>query len=225
MSPRSARYVRGPRVVHVQCSSRSDGDFHLDIDPRVLEHRRQSFAPGAWTQLDEVHGVGVVVVDRPGACDRAEGDAAVTSSLGAVLSVWVGDCAPVVLVGDDGAVGVAHAGWRGALDGVLQAAVEAMPSTTVEAVLGPCIHSCCYEFGADDLHRVVARYGEQVRSTTREGAPALSMPAVVKAALAEVGVSLDVLSECTRCSPTEFYSHRRGDRGRQVMTVSAMMRE
>lgn len=222
MSPRSATFLRGARVVHVRCSTRADGDFHLDGHPIALEHRRQAFAPGRWTQLDEVHGTRVVVVGHPGDSDRMEGDAAVTASTGALLAVWVGDCAPVVLVGDDGAVGVAHAGWKGALDGVLQAAVEAMPSRSVGAVLGPCIHECCYEFGADDLRRMVERYGAGVASTTTWGTFALSMPKVVTAALAEVGVGVQSLSECTRCAPEVFYSHRRGERGRQVMTVVSM---
>ena len=183
--PRAATLDRGDRVVHVRCSTRADGDFHLDGHSVVLEHRRQSFMPGRWTQLDEVHGSRVVEVLRPGDHDRAEGDAAVTACAGAVLAVWVGDCAPVVLVGDDGAVGVVHAGWRGALDGVLQAAVKAMPSQRIEALLGPCIHPCCYEFGSDDLRTLTNRYGAAVASTTSWGSASLSMPAVVAAALSK----------------------------------------
>jgi hypothetical protein len=225
MSPRSARFVRGRRVVHVRCSTRLDGDFHLDIDRSTLEHRRQAFEPGPWTQLDEVHGARVLQVHRPGEFDMAEGDAAVTACEGAVLAVWVGDCAPVVLLGDNGAVGVAHAGWRGALDGVLQAAVGAMRdigSAGVDAVLGPCIHPCCYEFGQTDLQTVVDRHGLSVAAFTTWGTPSLSMPAVVESALAEVGVGVSLMSSCTRCSPDTYFSHRRGDKGRQVMTVTAM---
>lgn len=110
-------------------------------------------ATGVWTQLDEVHGVDVRHVHQPGEHDFAIGDAAVTSCRNAVLSVWVGDCAPVVFYSADGALAAAHAGWRGALDGVLQSTVAAMPSAPLAAVLGPCIHPCCYEFGADDLGR------------------------------------------------------------------------
>lgn len=220
--PRAATLDRGDRVVHVRCSTRADGDFHLDGHSVVLEHRRQSFMPGRWTQLDEVHGSRVVEVLRPGDHDRAEGDAAVTACAGAVLAVWVGDCAPVVLVGDDGAVGVVHAGWRGALDGVLQAAVRAMPSQCIDALLGPCIHPCCYEFGADDLRTLTDRYGAAVASTTSWGSASLSMPAVVAAALSEVGVAVASMSECTRCAPDTFFSHRNGHRGRQVMTVTSM---
>ncbi len=211
----------------MRTSTTVDGDFHLDtVPPLVLAHRRQAFMAGTWTQLDEVHGSDVVVVDAPGEHDGAIGDAAVTRRLGTVLSVWVGDCAPVVLVGDgddgQGVVGVAHAGWKGALDGVLQRAVEAMHAARIDAVLGPCIHGCCNEFGPDLLEQFVRRFGPQVASTTTWGTPSLHLPAVVAAALDEVGVAVRDESVCTRCS-TSWFSHRRGDVGRHVMCVRMMV--
>lgn len=206
----------------MRISTVADGDFHLEhVPPAVLAHRRQSFAPGPWTQLDEVHGTDVLEITAPGMHDGAVGDAAFTRIPGAVLSVWVGDCAPVALLGDDAVVGVAHAGWRGALDGVLQRTVTAMGSTVTRAVLGPCIHGCCNEFGADLLDEFAARYGTHVMSSTTWGTPSLHLPAVVTAALAEVGVEVLDRSTCTRCTPG-WYSHRRGDAGRHVMTVRMM---
>ncbi len=211
----------GSRVAHIRCSTVADGDFHIDVHPRVLEHRRQSFTPGAWTQLDEVHGNRVVVVGRPGEHDLAEGDGAITRQAGVVLAVWVGDCAPVVLVGD-GVVGVAHAGWKGALAGVLDATARAMGPGPVRAVLGPCIHPCCYEFGEADLVAMRDRFGASVVATTRRGTPALSMPAVVRSALGSVGVELTDVSLCTRHHPQWYFSHRRGELQRQVVTVRMM---
>jgi YfiH family protein len=221
----SRRLPCGDAVAHVRTSTVADGDFHIEGDRRALLHRRRAFVDGPWTQLDEVHGTEVRVVTKPGEHDLAVGDAAVTSVPGAVLAVWVGDCAPVVLVGDR-AVAVAHAGWKGALDGVLQRTVAAMPcapgSDAPMAVLGPCIHACCYEFGEDLLARFVERYGAEVAGATTWGTPALDMPAVVRAALAEVGVT-DLADDgvCTRCDP-RWFSHRRGDAGRHVMCVRMM---
>lgn len=211
-------------LVEIRWSSVDDGDFHIDGPRAALLHRRAAFAPGRWSQLDEVHGTDVVVVDSPGAYDFAVGDAMVTSCRGAVLSVWVGDCAPVVLVADGGAIGAAHAGWRGARDGVLQRAVDALRAEPagvgdVRAFLGPCIHPCCYEFGGDDLDSLVARFGERIRSRTSWGTGALDMRRLVAAALEEVGVSLTDLSSCTGCDASQWFSHRRGQRQRQVMTV------
>jgi copper oxidase (laccase) domain-containing protein len=202
-----------------------DGDFHLDGNPVALAHRQQAFAPGAWTHLDEVHGTRLHVVTHPGEFARCEGDASVTRVPGAVLSAWVGDCAPVALVGEDdrghGVVGVAHAGWRGALEGVLPATVTAMDARGVQAVLGPCIGSCCYEFGGELLAEFVGRFGPEVTATTSWGTPSLSMPAVVSASLAEIGVPVRRVGGCTRCD-RRWFSHRRGDTGRHAMTVTLM---
>jgi len=212
----------GDEVVDLRCSTVRDGDFHIDAPRAALLHRRQAFAPGVWTQLDEVHGTDVRVVSTPGEHDLAVGDAAVTGLRGVVLGVWVGDCAPVVLLGADGTIAVAHAGWRGALDGVLAAVVAAMGASAapVRAWLGPCIHPCCYEFGGAELALFQARFGAGVGATTSWGTPALDMPGVVRAALAELGVHLDDVSLCTGCRADLYFSHRRrAQSGRQVMTV------
>ena len=211
----------GGDFVEVRCSTKVDGDFHLEAPRGALLHRRAAFAHGVWTQLDEVHGVTVVRVDSPGQHDFDVGDAAVTACRNAVLAVWVGDCAPVALAGADGTIAAVHAGWRGALEGVVQAAAAAMPVAPSWAWLGPCVHPCCYEFGAADLAAIEERYGPQVRAVTSWGTPSLDMRAVVRAALAEVGVELDDRSVCTGCHREMFFSHRRrADIGRQVMTVS-----
>ena len=212
---------RGTRDIHIRCSTVADGDFHIDGDRVALRHRRQAFERGPWTQLDEVHGTDVLVVEQPGQHDFVVGDAAVTGRLGVVLGAWVGDCAPVVLVGD-GVVAAVHAGWRGALDGVLQRSVAALQAREVSAVLGPCIHSCCNEFGAELLEQFVHRFGADVAGTTAWGTPSLDLPAVVRSALAEVEVPVTDLSSCTRCHPEQYFSHRRGQLQRQVMTVRMM---
>jgi polyphenol oxidase len=210
----------GDDLVEVRCSSICDGDFHLEAPRAALLHRRAAFARGVWTQLDEVHGAQVVRVSSPGEHDFHVGDGAVTDCRNAVLAVWVGDCAPVAMIAADGCIGAAHAGWRGAMSGVLQATVAAMPMRPSIAVLGPCIHPCCYEFGAADLEAVKRRYGPQVAAVTSWGTAALDMRSVVRAALAEVGVPVEDRSRCTGCHREQFFSHRRrGDADRQVMTV------
>ena len=223
--------------VHVRVSTRSDGDFHLEQPVDVLDATRRRFVDLPWSQPDEVHGTDVRVVARPGEHDRAVADALVTDRAGAVLGIWVGDCAPVTLVAEhedaDGVrtvrVGAVHAGWRGLLDGVLATTVAAMRAVPdgstlagrpMVAVLGPCIHSCCYEFGDDDLAAVIERFGPTAEGRTRDGHRALDVPATVGLALAELGVSLDDRSACTGCDDDRWFSHRvRRERGRQVMAV------
>jgi copper oxidase (laccase) domain-containing protein len=150
----------------------------------------------AWTCLQQVHGAGVVVVDRPGACRGEEADAAVTSVPGAVLAVFTADCAPVALASPEGVVGAVHAGRRGLEAGVVEAAVaelRAQGATRVEAALGPCIHAECYD---------------------------IDVPAGVRAALDRAGAVLvhdeDV---CTACSSEHFSWRARRDDERQAMLV------
>jgi YfiH family protein len=216
--------IARPRAaVHIRWSERADGDFHPERSAEALAVTRRQFVDLPWTQLDEVHGASVLVVDRPGAFDGVIGDALVTELDDTVLGIWVGDCAPVALVSDTGVVGAVHAGWKGIERGVLQATVATMRRlgcVDIEAVVGPCIHPCCYEFGATDLHRLADLLGGDVVARTSEGAPALDVVAAVRSALGEVGVVLDDRSACTACEADRFYSHRaRRDTGRQVMAV------
>ena len=215
--------TRAGAQVHIRWSHRGHGDFHIEQPRATLEGRRRAFVDLPWSQPDEVHGTTIGVVARPGDCDGVVFDGLVTDVDDVVLDIWVGDCAPVALVSENGRIGAVHAGWRGLEAGVLAEAVAAVRTSIdepVEAVLGPCIHPCCYEFSPDDLHRLAARFSPAVVGLTRLGAPALDMPAAVRAALAEVGVVLRDASVCTGCHGDAYFSHRvRNERGRQMMAV------
>ena len=198
------------------------GDYVHAVRPEV-EARRRAVVDLPWTWLRQVHGDRVVVVDEPGGGAGRSADAAVTDRSGCALAVLTADCAPVALLGSNGVVGVAHAGWRGLVAGVLERAVEVMRAAgagDVHALLGPCIRPGCYEFGADDLAQVARRLGDGVRGTTSTGAPALDVPAAVRAALGRVGV-VDVgdVGICTACSPAHFSHRARRELGRQALVV------
>jgi YfiH family protein len=191
-------------------------------DPGVAG-RRQAVVDLPWTCLRQVHGARVVRVDGPGDGAGAEADAAVTTESGVALAVLTADCAPVALASPEGVIGVAHAGWKGLLAGVVEETVRAMRqlgATRVVAARGPCIHAECYEFGADDLDRVAARLGDGVRSRSGHGLPALDLPSAVDAALRTSDAELVAAVEsCTACS-TEYWSWRaRQDRHRQATVV------
>jgi copper oxidase (laccase) domain-containing protein len=90
----------------------------------------------------------------------------------------------------------------------------------LEAVLGPCIHADCYEFGAADLDAVASRLGDGVRATTSEGSTALDLPAAVRASLAAAGVHrFQDVGVCTACSNDYFSWRARGELGRQALVV------
>ena len=189
----------------------------------VVERRRRSVVDAPWTLLRQVHGARVVTVDAPGGATGEPADAAVTAVPGAVLAVLTADCAPVGLASPEGLVAVAHAGWKGLRAGVVEATVQAMRrqgATRVEAVLGPCIHPCCYTFGEEDLLEVESRLGRHVRGRDREGRPALDLPAGVRSALHAAGASLVGESpDCTGC-PAGLWSWRTGRTARRQATVA-----
>ena len=188
----------------------------------VVERRRHAAVGATWTVLSQVHGPRVVVVDRPGAGNGEPADAAVTTASGAALAVLTADCAPVGLASPEGVLGVVHAGWKGLRAGIVESAVTAMRrlgATRIEAVLGPCIHPCCYSFGEDDLIELSSRYGPAVRSSDRSGAPALDLPAAVKVALHNAGARLVGDSRtCTGCSGG-YWSWRKCATPRRQATV------
>jgi YfiH family protein len=190
---------------------------------RSLATRLELPEPAAWCWLRQVHGTTVVTGDdHAGAGDPPEADAAVTATPGLPLVVLTADCAPVALACDD-AVAVAHAGWPGLLGGVLEAAVgrlRGIGTGPVRAALGPCVHPDRYEFGRADLDRMVAALGPAVEGRTTTGAPALDVPAAVRAALGRVDVT-DVVDVdvCTSASPDHFSYRRDGTTGRQGVVV------
>ncbi len=211
-------------------STRTSGDFAVTGPPAELEARRRALVDLPWTWLTQVHGADVVTVTRPGEHAGARADAAVTAVPGAALAITTADCVPIVLIGaagpdeDPTVVGVAHAGWRGLYAGVVgatAAAMAALGGPPDSAILGPSICAAHYEFGEADLDRVAARWGDEVRSTTHDGKPALDVVAGVRRALAEVGVE-KVLGDrtCTAEDPDNYWSYRaRGDAGR-IATVA-----
>jgi YfiH family protein len=188
--------------VRVRSTGFAQGD--LAGAGETVERRRRAVVDLPWTVLEQVHGARAVVVERPGAAAGTEGDAAVTTASGAALAVLTADCAPVAFTSPESIVGIAHAGWRGLRAGVVEATVTTMRrlgATRVEAVLGPCIHPCCYSFGSEDLDRLADRLGEQVRAVDRQGSPAFDLPGGVKAALHSSGVVLVGEADiCTSCS-------------------------
>jgi len=170
--------------------------------------------------VDQVHGVAVVEVDgsETWVPTRAVADVIMTRSLDVPIAIWAGDCAPIVLAADDGTLVGAHGGWKGLAEGVVAVAVAAATQrggTIISAILGPVIHTCCYEFGIDQLQTIP----DAVEGRTTEGSLALDVPATVAAMLAHHGVVLDVTGPCTGCD-VRWFSHRaRTDVGRHAVVA------
>lgn len=223
------RRTIGDRTVVVVATDRDDGDVHPErVESATLRRRQHAVAGRDWVMLDEVHGSEVHrVLDAAQPWPLAAvGDVLVGTTTTRPLAVWAGDCAPLALVGSDGStLAVAHAGWRGLAAGVVDVAVDAVEAhgTSVgAAVLGPCIHPCCYEFGADDLAAVatgVRATPDQVSMRSIDDRLMLDVPGAVRTALARRGIEIESVGPCTGCDE-RYYSHRtRADTGRHALVA------
>ena len=110
--------------------------------------------------VHQVHGIEVVTVTEPWAAGSGvKADAMVTDRPGIALGVITADCTPVLLHDPGGIVGAVHAGWRGAVGGILEATIAAMNAlgaTAITAAIGPCIRQPSYEVGPDLRAAVLA---------------------------------------------------------------------
>ena len=182
----------------------------------------QSLVSLPWTFVRQVHGARVVEVDGPSGVLEAA-DAIVTSSPATVLGVLGADCALVGLASPERVIGVAHAGWRGLVAGVVGATAETMRrrgASRIEAVVSACVHAECYPFAAADLAELAAVLGEEVVGAAADGSPACDLPAALRRVLAAADVTL-VAAEgaCTACSEEYFSFRRRRDTARHLLGV------
>ncbi len=228
---------QGPALVRahvgcatVWCSGRDTGNVgdHVGDDPDVVARNRRMLADGAglsapdsWVWVRQVHGNEVFVADAPTPTDDPPtADAAFTAHAGLPVAIVTADCAPVV-VANDNTFAVVHAGHRGLANGVVQRAVEqvrAHGTGGIHAFLGPCIRPAHYEFGADDLAQLVKQLGSpSIANETKDGRPALDIPAAVRVVLEHAGI--DELHDCGICTAEnlDYFSYRRdGQTGRQA---------
>ena len=203
-----------------------NGGLGSSDDPaRVAENRRRmaeqlALPPEALVSVHQVHSPDVIVVERPFAREtRPRADGMVTARPGLMLGITTADCGPV-LFGDPeaGVVGACHAGWRGALTGVLEATLDAMERLgarreRIIAVLGPTIGPNAYEVGpefAAQFRDKDAAYERFFGPSEREGHAMFDLPAFIGARLraADVGEFAD-LGLCTYSDEERFFSYRR----------------
>jgi YfiH family protein len=169
--------------------------------------------------LTQVHGKRVVVAEDAWSEDqRPEADGVVTRRAGLALGIITGDCAPVLFADrSSGVIGGAHAGWRGAVLGVLEETIFAMEGLgaarrDIIAVVGPCIHQPSYEVAADLRDAVLARDPADARffaDGKRAGHWQFDLPGYCAARLSALGVAVSILAHDTLAEKARFFSHRR----------------
>lgn len=194
-----------------------------DDPAAVAENRRRAAAhlgvgPGALLACFQIHSATVEIASEPWGDRRPEADAVVTARPGLACGALAADCAPVLLADPEArVVGAAHAGWKGALSGVVGAAVEAMirlgaDRARISAAVGPCIGPASYEVGPD-FH---ARFMAEAPGSERFFSPAqgekrrFDLPAFVLHRLAEAGVDqAEWVGADTFADQGRFFSNRR----------------
>ena len=171
--------------------------------------------------------------DCAGFCHRdyPECDALVTNTPGVTLLVFTADCTPLLFHDPvTGAVGAAHAGWRGTAADIAGKTVQKMREAfgcnpeTIRAAIGPNIGFCHFETGSDVPQAMLASFGPAVEPFLRPAGEKyyVDLKEINRYALNRAGVvSVDISTACTMCSPDRFWSHRatQGVRGAQGAVI------
>ena len=156
-------------------------------------------------------------------------DALVTRREDVALVVNTADCLPIALSdGRHGVVGVAHGGWRGLYDGIVEATVEAMVALggavgQMRAAIGPCICGGCYEVDEAFAERFAARFGAEVCIPGADGGkPHVDLRRVAVMQLEGCGIAKDriaVAGVCSKCDERFFSARRLGVESGRIATV------
>ena len=212
-----------------------------DDPAAVSENRRRvaeylGGAPDDIAACYQIHSAVTRVAEAGWKGERPEGDAVVSAAPGVICAVLTADCAPVLLAdAEAGVVGAAHAGWKGALGGIVHSTVAAMQALgarpdRIVAVVGPCIAQASYEVDAD-FHD---RFDHHDPGSGRFFAPGASadkrlfdLPGYVLWRLEQAGVADAAWTgDDTRTDAARFYSNRRAylngepDFGRLMSAIS-----
>jgi YfiH family protein len=213
-----------------------------DAPVRVAENRARMAAalavrPERLLTAYQIHSADVVTADGPWTPEtRPRADAIVTRTRGLAIGATTADCGPVLFAdAQAGVIGAAHAGWRGALHGVLEATIDALESCGADrgrlvVALGPMIRQPNYEVGAEFVARFEAAdagNGLFFAATARAGHALFDLPGYIAARLRGCGIAhIEDVGRCTYAEPQEFFSYRasthRGepDYGRHVNAIA-----
>lgn len=185
----------------------------LDVGPEML------------IGVHQVHSPTAIHVTGPHDGPAPQADALVTATPGLALSVLSADCQPVLFADRDaGVIGAAHAGWKGALSGVLEATLDAMEALgadrgAITAIIGPSISQAAYEVGQEYFETFMVEEPDSPRffANGTGGRYQFDLPGYGLHRLREAGVgTCDWVRHCTYADPERFYSYRRSQHQTQA---------
>lgn len=210
---------------------------HGDVAPRVKENRARICAQLGVNRKklftpQQVHGSSLLRITAesdPEIVMHTEADAVWTNDVGVAVGITTADCAPVLVTTQDGAAVMAiHAGWRGALRGVIAASIDGfceelrVAPDSLKAAIGPCISVKAYEVGEEVVDEVRPLFDPQEVVDFSYTKPHLNLPLIVEKLLVRAGVtSVEHRDPCTFSNSGDYYSYRRDKdkTGRQMSVI------
>jgi hypothetical protein len=239
---RHAFFTRVGGVSQGVYASLNGGVGSNDAPDKVAENRSRMAAalgvePDHLLSVYQIHSPTVVVVEAPWTREqRPRADAMVTNVPGLALGVSTADCGPLLFADDTaGVIGAAHAGWRGASTGVIEATVAAMEQLGAErkriaAALGPTIRQPNYEVGPEFVARFSADDADNVRffaPSPQAGHAMFDLTSYIAGRIERAGiVQFEDLGLCNYADPERFFSFRRmthrgeADYGRHINAIT-----
>lgn len=219
----------------LNCGLGSNDDRDAVIENRARVARHLGGAHNSVVTVHQCHSAEAVVIDGPLQAPLPKADAIVTARPGLVIGALAADCTPVLFADPEArVVAAAHAGWRGAVGGVLEATIAAMEHqgasrSRIRAAVGPCINQAAYEVGPEfeadvlALDRGNARF---FRVFSTGGRAHFDLPGYVEARLQSAGLAdVERQSACTSTNESKFFSYRASQRrrepdyGRQISAI------
>lgn len=238
---RHAFFTREGGVSEGLYASLNGGLGSSDDPEKVRENRRRmaaelEVAPEALVSVHQVHSADAVTVEEPWSGQRPKADGMATAVPGIALGITTADCGPVLFADPHvNVVGAAHAGWRGALTGILESTLEAMERLgarrdRIVAVLGPTISQDAYEVGAD-LKATFTGHDpaneDFFRPSERAGHAMFDLPGYIGRRLERAGIGeFANVGLCTYTHEDRFFSYRRTthrgepDYGRMISAIT-----
>lgn len=220
----------------LNCGFGSNDDKGAVAENRARVARHLGAMQACITTPYQVHSPDAVIVEKSiGQGDLPRADALITGTPGLAIGVLTADCTPVLFAdAQAGVVAAAHAGWRGAVSGILEATVARMEEigarrSRIVAAVGPCIHQDSYEVGDEFEANLLALDAANERFFARasgELRPRFDLPGYVVRRLTacELG-AIGIASPCTYTNESKFFSYRRAthrseaDYGRQISAI------
>ena len=207
----------------LNCGRGSSDQTEIVLINRARVAQAMAVTPEYLLGVHQVHSARVATVTGPG--DHGKADALVTDVPGLALSILTADCMPVLLAdAEAGVIGAVHAGWRGALEGILEATLDAMEDLGADreettAIIGPCISQRSYEVGPEFLEAFLAEDSGYQRffANGEGGRYVFDLPGFGLHRLRDAGIGLaEWTHHCTYSDADLFYSYRRSVHAREA---------